>query len=231
MKRLLLSLGLFLSLVRPGSADINAGDSFLVLQGGAGSTDSDFDLNGPEKRPVTAVGGAYGAQFVHFIKASPAIAVGVDGMGSLNSTYKADDLIGGFNSEHRMKSAVFMAIAKLAYPKGMYRPYIFGGMGGHSSSLFLSAQPRSGSTWSGGGTDNRVLVDEHKGGFAFGYGIGMDLHVNDNVFLGFELRGTFLGGLRRRRTDVATASGIVIDNERAVTQHNLLMRLGYRFGK
>jgi len=164
-------------------------------------------------------------------KGSPTVAVGVDALGSPNGTFHSDELIGGVNTEARMKSTVVMAVAKLAFPRGTFRPYLFAGLGGHSSSLFLSGQPQAGVAWANGGSDTRVLVDEHKTSVAIGYGIGLDAFLNENFFLGLELRGTQLGGLRTRPTAAATAAGFTMEDKGPVEQGNILFRLGWKFGQ
>lgn len=230
MRYLFLASLLTISLSSFGWTEIKRGNSLLTLQGGIGASGAQYDLHGPEEHPITATGGAWGAQYLYFIRDSPAIALGVDGIRSANATYRADDLIDGFDSAHRLKSTVFLAVAKLAFPRGTFRPYVFGGVGMYDGSLQLAARPRSGRTWSDGGSDTRILVDQDQAGPAIGYGIGMDLFATEQFFLGFELRNTWLGGLDRERTGAAVASGIGIFEKGSVSQGNILVRLGWRLG-
>jgi opacity protein-like surface antigen len=214
-------------------ADFSKGDQTIALFGGGGGSWDLYDLKGPDKAPVTGGGGAFGGQYLYYLSGTPAIAVGIDGTESMNGTDRSNVLIEHTNTSASMKSTVVMAIARLSFPRGVCRPYIFTGLGGHSSSLFLSGKPYGGQTWSDGGTDSRVIVDQHRTSVALGYGVGMDFFPAENFFFGVEVRGVWLANLNREITAQGSASGISSDSDYdgAVTQGNILGRLGWRFGK
>lgn len=210
-------------------ADFTKGSQTFAIQGGLGGANSRYDLNGPEEEPISGGGPAWGAQYFYFLKDSPALAIGVDGLVSQNGHLRTAELLTNYDSTTYLKSTTVLAMLKLAYPKGIWRPYIFGGLGGHHSSAYLSAKPYSGTTWSDTGTsESRVLTDDNTTSLALGYGIGMDLFAGENFFVGFEFRGTWLGGLDDDTNPAAQSAGIHVDREPA-SQGNILGRIGLRF--
>lgn len=212
-----------------GAADWTKGSQAVVLFGGAGGSSSEYDFNGPENDPVSGVGGAYGAQYFYTLTDHPSVAIGADIAVSPNGTREADDLLGGVDTDARLKSVVGMAIARLQFPRGTWRPYVFGGIGAHHSSLELSGRPRSGATWPNGGSDPRMLVDQEKTSVVLGTGVGIDIFVTERAFLGFELRNAWLLGLDTGLTAAGTAAGYRDDSDSIIAQGNIFMRVGVQF--
>lgn len=230
MKRLLIAFVFTPFIAAHSYADLKPGDTTVAIFGGAAGSNTSYDFRGNDEKSVTGGGGGFGFQALHYTPNSLATAIGLDVAHSPNGTGRRDDMIHGFESDARLKSTTVLFMGKLIFPKGKLRPYLFSGIGVHSSSLFLSAHPLSGRTWSDGGTDTRVLVDERKTSLALGYGIGIDIFPVENIFFGLELRGVWLGGLRRRLTREAQVNGLGLRDDGSVEQGNLFARVGIKFG-
>ncbi len=212
-----------------GHADFVRGSQTLAIFGGEGGSSTRYDYDPGTDRPVTGGGGAFGAQYLYYLKGSPAIAFGADLTSSANGNRRSDDLLAGEETTARLKSLVGLFIARLAFPRGPIRPYIFTGIGGHDSTQQLSAQPQAGNTWPGGGTESRVLVDEHKTSAAIGYGIGMDIFPTESFFLGLELRAVWLGGMDTDDTAALREAGFTEHSKDGITQGNIFVRAGVKF--
>jgi len=142
---------------------------------------------------------------------------------------RQDDLLTGVDTTARLKSFVGLVIARLAYPRGMYRPYIFAGLGGHHSSQQLSGKPLAGLTWLGGGNESRMLVDARRTSAALGYGhrIGYFPH-REHLLRG----GTARCLADRAGTDdtvALRAAGFTAHSQDDTTQGNILFRIGTKF--
>jgi hypothetical protein len=211
------------------AADFMKGNQAIALYGGVGSSASQYDYHPGDRQSVSGPGPAFGGQYLYYIRTMPSIAVGGDVLSALGGNRHNSDLLSGFDSTARLKSLVGMGIVRLAYPHGEIRPYIFAGAGVHHSSQELSAQPLSGVTWANGGTDSRVLVDDHKTSAALGYGIGLDLFPAQSFFIGTELRAVWLAGLNTGDNAALRAQGFTADEKRGVTQSYVLMHLGWMF--
>jgi len=210
-------------------ADFAKGSQSIALYGGFGSSSSEYDYHPGDKDSVSGAGGAFGGQYLYYVKGSPAIAIGADFLAAPNGTRHSDDPLCGFNTDARVKSQVGLITARLAYPKGQLRPYIFSGIGAYTGSQQLSAQPVAGTTWADGGTDRRIMLDDHRTGAAVGFGIGLDLFPTESFFIGTELRGTWLAGLRAKETQALRDAGFHADNEDGTVQSYVLMHLGWKF--
>ncbi len=212
-------------------AETGKGSNMLAIFGGGGYTTSKFDLgNTGGRERVADGGGTWGGQWIYFFKDHPVVGLGIDGSHTRLDDHETLDLVFGANSTSHMRSTVIMAVAKLAYPTGHVRPYIFGGLGGHRSSVYLAAQPYGGAAWSDTHTtERRVLLDESKSSLAVGYGFGFDVFFTDEVFLGLEYRGTFLGHDRFDETPAAESAGLRFERSGLNTQA-LLLRAGVKFG-
>ena len=231
MKRLAMTIVMVSILGTWAQADFDKGSQTIAVFGGLSGSSAHYSYQPGTDRPVTGAGGAIGGQYVYYAKGSPAIGIGLDLNSSMNGTRTDDDLLaGGYNTDQRLKSVIGLAIVKLAYPHGLFRPYVFGGMGVHSSSQLLTATPQPGVTWPNpplGG--QRVLVDEHKTSFALGGGVGFDLFLTETFFLGTELRGTLLTGLDTDDNAAIRYSGYTARNNYGISQGNILLRAGVKF--
>jgi opacity protein-like surface antigen len=230
MKKAFFVFVALISTIATAHADFVKGSQTLALFGGAGGSSDRYDFRGPDDRPVSGGGGAWGAQYLYYVTAFPAIAFGADLNRSYNGNFHSDHLIGNTNTTARLKSTIGMLIARLSFPRGRWRPYLFGGVGVHHSSLFLSGQPAPGDSWPDGGADSRVLIDRHQTSVAVGYGVGLDAFVSETIFVGVELRGTVLGGLKPEETAAARSAGLSLRHDTIPSQGNIFFRLGYKFG-
>ena len=210
-------------------ADLTPGSNTLAIFGGFGGSGAKYDYQPGSEEAVTGPGGAFGAQFLRYVKGGPAIAIGADITASPNGDSNSDDLLTGIDTTARTKTIIGLVIARLSYPKGTFRPYLFGGIGGHHCSQKLIGTPRGGTTWSGGGSETRTLVDESKSSLALGGGIGLDLFLTESFFMGVELRGVWLGGMNTDDTAALESSGFNAHNSNDIGQGNILLRTGLKF--
>jgi len=229
MKRYFTPLLAILLLGTSARADFTKGDKTLALYGGFYGSGSEYDYNPGNKEPVSGSGPAFGGQFLYYIKTFPSIAVGADLISGLNGGRRDSDLLSGYETTARVKSLVGLLITRLAYPRGEIRPYIFAGAGMHHSTQQLSALPLSGNAWADGGTDSRMVVDEHKTSAALAYGIGLDLFPAESFFIGTELRSVWLAGLNTGDNATLRAEGFTADEKRNVSQGYVMMHLGWMF--
>lgn len=210
-------------------ADYAAGSQTVAVFGGFGGSSAQYDYKPGSMRPITGGGGAFGAQYLYYFKGSPAMAIGPDITSSFNGNRRSGDLLSGYESTARVKSLVGLVLLKLAYPRGFWRPYLMGGLGAHHSTQQLSAMPQPGNAWPGGGTESRMLVDEHKTSLAVGYGIGLDLYPTDSFFFGLEFRGAELFSLDNDDNTALRSAGFTVDEKRGVNQGNIFLRVGVKF--
>jgi len=229
MKKFFVASATFMVLTSLSWADFARGSQSIAVFGGLGGSSSQYDYQPGDQRPVTGGGGAFGGQYFYYITSTPALAIGADLASSLNGNRHSGDLLSGYDSTVRLKSLVGLIVARLAYPRGIGRPYIFAGIGAHDSTQQLSASPHTGNTWPGGGTESRMLIDEHKTSAAVGYGIGLDVFPADSLFFGIELRAAWLGGLNNDDNVALRSAGFHIDDKQGLTQGNLYLRAGVKF--
>jgi hypothetical protein len=231
MKRPCMMMALIAALGAVAHADFTPGSQTAAIFGGFGGSNTQYSYQPGTDRPVSGGGAAFGAQYLYYVRNSPAIAVGFDLASSMNGTRTDDDLLaGGYDTDARVKSTIGLFIAKLAYPRGLFRPYLFGGLGFHSSSQLLTATPHAGVTWPNAPANGtRVLVDEHTGGLSLGLGIGFDLFLTETLFAGMELRGSWLQGLDTDDNAAVRNAGYTARDTNGVTQGNIFFRTGVKF--
>jgi opacity protein-like surface antigen len=230
MKKLLLVVSLTIASM-PVGAETGKGSLQLAAFGGLGFSGSKYDLGvtGGDQ-PVARGGGTSGGQMVYFFRGQPVLGIGIDGSYTNLLDRDTTDLVRSANASSHLSSTVILAIAKLAYPTGHVRPYIFGGLGTHRTTAFVSAQPFAPFTWSDTGTsENRVLLDETKTSLAVGYGLGLDVFFTDEVFVGMEYRGAILAHNHFDTTASARSAGLNFENGGLDVQA-LLFRAGVKFG-
>jgi opacity protein-like surface antigen len=211
-------------------ADFVKGSQTMAIFGGLGGSSDNYDFRGPDNEPITGGGAAWGAQYLYYLTSSPAIAIGGDLNVSYNGNLRTDDLIANADATTRLKSTTELIMARLAYPRGRARPYIFTGLGAHESSLFVSAQPVPGTTWLDGSSGSRMIIDEHETSLAIAYGIGIDFFLTESLFFGTELRGTGLAGTKPDITPSGQALGFSLKDRTGASEGNIFFRLGWKFG-
>ena len=231
MKRFLLTLGLAIGSCSWVHADLVRGSQMVAIYGGVGGSSTPYDFEPGRRRSVTGGGGALGGQYVYTLTNHPCLAVGADVASSLNGDARSERMLLGYDTTARLKALTGLVIARLSFPRGTVRPYLFAGLGAHHSTQELSAQPLLGQTWPDGGTESRILIDEHRTSAAIGYGIGLDIFPKEAFFIGVEARGTWLAGLHTKDTAALRAAGFTADEDREqdIELGNIFLRFGVKF--
>jgi opacity protein-like surface antigen len=211
-------------------AEYKAGSQSVAVVGGLGWAGGEYQYQPGSDDPVSAGGGAIGGQYLYYFRGSPALGVGFDLTKSFNGTRSQDDVLTNFDTDARVKSLVGMAILRLSYPHGFFRPFVFGGMGFHDSSQTFTATPRGATTWPNApATGTRTLIDESKTSFAMGGGVGFDIFPRENFFIGTELRAVWLAGLDTDENEAIRNAGFSMRDKTDISQMNILMRAGVTF--
>ena len=231
MKKTLIVFTLLILGVAGARADLQKGSqSASVFFGGAGSN-SELDLGGSGKGNdmIGHGGGALGASYLYYVRNEPLVGVGLDFNASKLDTDHSRDLFPGNDSNTYAHSAIVMAIARLAYPRGKLRPYIQGGLGFDSTYIHMDSQPQSGRTWSDTGTtENRTLFDDRSTTLALGWAVGMEAYLTEHFFLGLEYRNTYFGA-QQSPTAAGRAQGLHDIND-GWQISDILFRLGWTWG-
>lgn len=216
MKRISFSLAAAAALAFPASADYQKGSHTLSLMAaGAGYSD---DMDVTATNTLRSEGGAAGLQYVYFLSGTPAIAVGVDLAGVTIEDEADSSLVSGSRSEAETHTGLYQVVAKLAYPKGMFRPYVLGGVG--ASRTMLQAHLPNGPT----------LFDTDVTGFAGTAAVGFDFFIGSRFFLGSEWRQVFLS--QRLHEPSAQGRALGVQPVRDPGGMGMLqLRIGWKFGK
>ncbi len=187
-------LGLLLSLavLACAAAAARAGeldhDNELSFRLGAYGSGSELEVNGKER---VADGGGIGA-FRYLLNLDKNAAIGVDAVGLDAGHHDSQTLMTGFNTRTALKHSELLALLRGRFGQGRLRPYVLGGLGIHTTTFQLNAAPNNGSTWSGGGTESRSLMDDKKSGLATEVELGLDYlftnHLTAGAFFGLHLQ-------------------------------------------
>src|SRR5260221_2854060 len=120
MKQLIFA-GVVLMLAQDiGRAEFVAGSQTIAVFAGAGGSATRYDYEPGSDRKITGGGGAFGAQYLYYLKGTPALAFGADLASSANRNRRNGDMLAGYESTARLKSFVGMMIARLAFPRGTF---------------------------------------------------------------------------------------------------------------
>ncbi len=224
-----------LTLVTPLWADYLPGSQTLNVQFGGGGSDNEFEWSDirPDGRDVEATdgGGALGGQYIYYVTAQPAIGLGIDISHNFLGDHSERGIFPNLDSNSHFRPTTFLAMAKLAYPKGALRPYVFAGVGVHNTHFLLELTP-NGATWSDTGTaETRKIMDGSASAAAVAYGVGADWFpaARDHFFLGLELRGNYLASADYGVTAQGRAAGFTNANG-DLSYSNLFLRAGLKFG-
>jgi opacity protein-like surface antigen len=234
MKRLAMLLSGLLMAPALAHADFKQGSQTLSVEIGAGGSSKEFAWSdvqaGARDEQVSDTGGSLGLQYVYYLKGSPAIGLGLDLIGNGLEDHDASNVFPNYDSTSHFRPGTTLAIMRLAYPKGVFRPYILGGLGFHTTRFLLQLRPNGSSTWSDTGTnETRDIVDDKATGFAAAFGFGADAFITEAFFIGMELRGTYLGKTNYGVTPAGRALGFnEVDDDLSVG--NILFRTGFKFG-
>ena len=229
MKRLISAIMALLFIGSASWADFVRGSQTIAAYGGFGGSSTQYDFKPGDQRTVTGAGAAFGAQYLYYVKSSPAVAIGADLTQALNGNRQSDATLTGYDTTAHLRSLVGLVMARLAYPRGEVRPYIFFGAGMHHSHQELSARPLSGNSWPGGGAESRTLIDERQTSAAIGYGVGLELFPPDAFFIGTEVRAVKLLGMNTDDNTALRAAGFAADETTTLTQGYVLMHVGWKF--
>lgn len=236
MKTLTWSAVVLLSMTSLSFGELSAGSQTLTLVAGGGFSGSEFDHdisgNSNKHEKIASPGGAFGAQYVYYLRSAPAVGLGLDILNSSLQEHFADSLSTQYNFRTRFQPTTVLAVAKLAFGQGRIHPYLFGGIGFHRTSFYWDFQPKGSTTWFDTNTqDNRRIVEGTATGFAGAGGIGVDIFLTPSVFLGAEGRGTYLGTATYPLTAQARALGFSGSDPRGdFVSFNLLACIGVKFG-
>ena len=171
------------------------GENILAIWLGGANSANEFEWsqNGGRDERAGDPGGTFGGQWMRFVKANPAIALGVDANLAGLSEHEADGALPNLRTESRFTTFTLMPMARIGRTGGWVRPYGFAGLGLHTTRLQLEATPIAAGWSDNGGTEKRTIVDGTGTGLAVAFGGGVDVPLNDQFFLGGELRVSYLG--------------------------------------
>lgn len=127
-------------------------------------------------------------------------------------------------------TAIYQVVGKLAYPRGLFRPYILGGLGAARSSLQSYISPGEDVVWPDSNTSEvRQTFDSVRYGAVLTWGVGADLFLCERIFLGLELRETYLPKSLHQPTAFGQSRGIspVRDPDALA---GILLKIGFKFG-
>jgi hypothetical protein len=216
MRKIYWSLLAVVTLVGPTHANYQKGSQTVSLNfGGAGYSDN-FDINNGDNR-LRKGGGAGGLQYLYFVHGGPAVAIGPGIQWTDFSDDSASPLSSGGQINAQDHTAIYQLLAKLAFPRGHFRPYLLGGVGAARSSLQSST------------ADNRPTFDSIKYGVAGSWGLGFDFFPIEPLFLSLELRTTYLARMLHEPTSFGQSQGLdSVRDPKAISM--LLFTIGYKFG-
>src|SRR5438552_3130223 len=213
-------------------ADIHAGDQSLTAGLGVGTPLSEIDLTnvGGGKSKAGAPGFSGGFQYLNHV--TPALGLGADFNLSNTGEAKSASLVPGGNSSVNLKSAVLLLMVRRNLnAAGPTAPYLFAGLGFHSTTLQLKTAPAAGFGWADTGTtEQRDVINDTQSGVALALGGGVDFYLSKVLFLGLEGRYQLLGNATYSATPNTTLLTGVTGVKGSFGMVNFLARLGYKFG-
>jgi len=201
-------------------ADVSRGSQSLSIGVGPAGYDKDMNVNNGESVLRDCGGVAY-LQYLYFLRNEPTIGVGIE-MTGLGFEEDGDSgLVPGGKSEAQSRAGMYQVVAKLAYPKGRWRPYVIGGLGAARSMLNADIETAAG---------EQATFDSGTYGFVSNAGVGLDVFLGKHFFFGPELRYYFLSRRLHEPTDYGRSIGVqpVRDPGSIGT---ILLRIGWLFGK
>jgi opacity protein-like surface antigen len=167
-----------------------AGPSVTILGGGAFPL-SDIEIEGAGSDKIGSSGGAFGVQVM--VPVTDQLSVGGDFLASDLGAKTSDALITGLHSDYHLHANTFLVGAKLASKRDKIEPFLFGGLGIHSTSMVADLSPMPGLAWADTGTtEARRVIDDSATGFAMALALGLDYYVTPSLSLGAEARYEYL---------------------------------------
>jgi len=178
-------------------ADYAKGTTMFQIYGGGAGLGGHYNQPGMnrDEQDLADGGGLIGGQFLYFFHDNPCLAAGFDISHASFDDFNSSQLLANRLTTSSADNTTGVAILRLSYPKGRFRPYIQGGIGAHHTSLSLTGIPINGSTWSDTGTtESRQLLNDGHIGPAFEGAVGMHIYFTERFFVGAELKILALPG-------------------------------------
>lgn len=230
MKQLPLAAVLLVAVAANASAAFEKGSQTINLNLGMGIPLTDLDLSaaGGGKDKVGTPGISVGGQYLYHV--APRLGLGLDINYSKSGEKQSSKFSPLLDSMVKSESVVALVIGKFIFiPNGKASPYVLAGGGVHSSRLKFSASPAAGLVWADTGTrESRVFGDSSGTNYAIVGGLGIDVFVTENAFLGLEGRYQHLGSDAYESTSLGQAAGVSgVRGEASMV--NIHARAGYRF--
>ncbi len=210
-------------------ADYQKGSHTLSLNVGGVGYGRDFDINRGDNR-LRNKGGVGGFQYLYYMHSAPTLGLGVDLSWANFSDRHSSSFLANSESTADTHNAMYQLVAKLAYPSGHFRPYLLGGIGVVRSSLQSYITPGTGMAWTDTQTsETRQTFDSVEHGAVWTWGLGFDWFFGERIFLGAELRESFLPQSLHQPTAFGQSQGItpVRDPDSLA---GILLKIGYKFG-
>lgn len=220
----------FVFLLAPSAAAVDKGSQSINLNVGAGIPLTDLDLSGAGggKDRVGTAGFSVGGQYVYH----PArrFGLGLDINYSRSGEKHSSKFTPLLDATIRSESLVALLIGKFLFrPEGKASPYLIAGGGIHHSRLVFNGAPAAGLVWLDTGTrESRNFGDDTASNYAAMGGLGVDVAVTENAFIGLEGRYQHLGDATYSTNSLGRASGLPsVKGEASMV--NVFGRVGYRF--
>src|SRR5690349_12153224 len=153
MKRLVCFAVLILTLSRNTQAVIKAGDQTLTGGGGVMAPTSNVDLTnaGGGTTKVGSVGGAAYGQYLYYV--TPNLGLGADINFAASGDETSTSVIPRGITTNSFKSTLVLLMARANLSNtGPTVPYVFAGVGFHSTTLDMKTMPQPGFAWVDTGT-------------------------------------------------------------------------------
>jgi len=205
-----------------------AGPTVTLLGGGAFPL-SDIKIEGTGSERIGEAGGAGGIQVL--VPINDRIGVGLDYLANNFGEKTSDALLPPFHADYKFHSNVVLVGARLSMSdKEKFRPFIFGGMGFHSTSLWADLNPTTGFVWSDTHTtEKRRIVDSSSTGFAAAFAGGFDYSVSSVVSIGAEARYEYLAQTNFTTKSISAVTSTVGEIKGDSSALAILARLSLHF--
>jgi hypothetical protein len=212
-------------------ADYTKGTAMFQIYGGGAGLNGHYDRAGVsrDEEDYADGGSLIGGQFLYFFHDSPCLAAGFDISHADFAKHDSTQLLTNRLTRSSASDTTGLAILRLSYPSGHFRPYVQGGVGAHSTSLTLQAIPINATTWRDAATtETRNLYDDGHVGPAMEGAVGIHIFFTERFFVGVELKVLSLIG----KDFIPTAAGVTegLGNTRgSVSESGLGLMLGLGF--
>jgi opacity protein-like surface antigen len=213
------------------SADYTKGTTMFQIYGGGAGLGGHYNQPGVsrDEQDLADGGGLIGGQFLYFFHDSPCLAAGFDISHASFDDFNSYQLLTNRFTSSSANTTTGVAIVRLSYPKGHFRPYVQGGLGLHHTSLSLTGSPINGTTWSDTGTtEQRQLLDSGHIGAALEGAIGLHIYFTERFFIGAELKVLDLMGQEFEPTAAGAHEGLQRP-DRTVAESGIGLMIGLGF--